>query len=735
MRKDALGLFWRDEPVIKIKKEKVKCVPPEPIWLRDDYLPGLDEAEVLAGVELLTDQELIWLAGKGEEMGFDIEVYRNYYLAGFRHRASGKVVFIESTPDGYLDTDKLEWILRNFTIVGFNSTEYDLPITSMALAGLSMFDMKEASNRIIQYQEPWRDVLKSYKVKCIEIDHMDLIEVAPLRASLKIYGGRMHTRQMQDLPFHPDINLSTDQKIITRYYCIAKDLPSTMLLRETLDEQIQLRIDMGKTYGQDLRSRSDAQIAEHVISAEVQNLNGGKRVGRPKIPPGTVYRYKVPSYLQYRSPLLQWALEVVRNSKFIVADHGSIDMPPEIGALELDINGSVYTMGIGGLHSTESKVSHVQDDQYEIYDFDVTSYYPRIILNQALYPYHMGPNFLRVYNRIVQTRVAAKQKGNKVEANSLKIVVNGSYGKLGSKWSNLYAPDLLIQVTLTGQLSLLLLIERLEMAGIHVISANTDGIVVKPHRSQTETMRAIVKQWERDTQFEMEESRYLALYSRDVNNYIAIKKKFDKVNKVWLDQPDGTKTKGAYANPWNSNDDKSMWLHKNPTNTICVEAVEALLTKGVPIVTTIRQCRDIRKFVSVRTVKGGAAKVWSRTEPPAHNSKEELVRMAGYQQWADGSWYPPNSGNLAVLTLDSAYEQACNSLTNPERVDFLGKAIRWYYGEGVTGNIVYALKGSKVPRSDGAKPLMDLPEQFPDDVDFAWYEREANKILKEIGYL
>lgn len=676
MRKDALGLFWRDEPVIKIKKEKVKCTPPEPIWLRDDYLPGLGEAEVLAGVEELTDQELIWLAGKGEEMGFDIEVYRNYYLAGFKHRASGKVVFIESTPDGHLDTDKLEWILRNFTIVGFNSTGYDLPITSIALAGLSLYDMKEASNRIIQGQEPWRDVLKSYRVKCIEIDHMDLIEVAPLRASLKIYGGRMHTKQMQDLPFHPDINLSLDQKIITRYYCIAKDLPSTMLLRETLDEQIQLRIDMGKIYGLDLRSRSDAQIAEHVISHEVQQLNG-KRVTRPKIPPGTVYRYKVPKYLEYRSPLLQWARNVVADAKFIVADHGSIDMPPEIGALKLEINGSTYTMGIGGLHSTESKVSHVQDDQYEIYDFDVTSYYPKIILNQGLYPYHMGPAFLRVYNRIVQTRVAAKQRGDKVAANSLKIVVNGSYGKLGSKWSNLYAPDLLIQVTLTGQLSLLLLIERLEMAGIHVISANTDGIVVKPHRSQVELMKNIVAQWERDTQFEMEESRYLALFSRDVNNYIAVKKKFDKTNKVWLDIPDGTKTKGAYANPWNSNDDKSMWLHKNPTNTICVEAVELLLTKGVPIVTTIRGCQDIRKFVSVRTVKGGAYK--------------------------DGA--------------------------------FLGKSIRWYYGEGEKGTIVYAMKGSKVPRSDGARPLMDLPDQFPDDVDFAWYEKEANKILKEIGYL
>lgn len=677
MRKDALGLFWRDEPVIRIKKEKPKVVAPDPIWLRDDYLPGLQEAEEMRGIQLLSDSELIALArGPKQELAFDIEVYRNYYLAGFRHRGSDKVVYIESTEDGHIDIDKLKWILDNFTIVGFNSAGYDVPVTSMALAGLSLRDMKEASDRIIHRQEPWRDVLRSYKVKPIEIDHIDLIEVAPLRASLKIYGGRMHTRQMQDLPFHPDKSLLAPQKVITRYYCLAKDLPSVLLLRETLDEQLALRVEMGRQYKMDLRSRSDAQIAEHVISHEVQNLNG-KRVSRPNIPPGTVYRYKVPAYLQYKSPLLQWALEVVRNAKFIVADHGSIDMPPEIGDLKLEINGSVYTMGIGGLHSTEKRVAHVQDDQYEIYDFDVTSYYPKIILNQGLYPYHLGPNFLRVYNKIVQARVAAKQKGDKVTANSLKIVVNGSYGKLGSKYSNLYSPDLLIQVTLTGQLSLLLLIERLELAGIHVISANTDGIVVKPRRTQVEQMKAIVKQWERDTNFEMEESRYLALYSRDVNNYIAIKKKFDKQNNVWLDIPDGTKTKGAYANPWSSNDDKSFWLHKNPTNTICVEAVEALLTKGVPLATTIRSCRDIRKFVSVRTVKGGAYK-------------------------------------------DGVY---------------LGKSIRWYYATGVKGPIVYALKGSKVPRSDGAKPLMDLPDEFPDDVDFAWYEAEAEKILKEIGYL
>lgn len=100
MRKDALGLFWRDEPIIKIKKEKVKCTPPEPIWLNDDYLPGLADADNLTGIEFLSDQELMRLGGRKEELGFDIEVYRNYYLAGFTHRATGRIG-PNRTPEGF----------------------------------------------------------------------------------------------------------------------------------------------------------------------------------------------------------------------------------------------------------------------------------------------------------------------------------------------------------------------------------------------------------------------------------------------------------------------------------------------------------------------------------------------------------------------------------------------------------------------------------------------------------
>lgn len=670
-RADSIGFFWEDRAAVKPPKaEKPKRTPPERTWERPDYLPGLKEA-VAFRVQQFEDWELAIAAAKGERLIFDIECYANYFLIAFTSLSSGKVIYFERTANHDFNRDKLWWLIHAFCLVSFNGINYDLPILALALAGKSNAQLKHATNEIIVNGTRPSDVLRNFKVKKLNLNHIDLIEVAPLRANLKIYGGRLHAPRMQDLPFHPETTLSPEQIAIVRWYCV-NDLTNTAILHESLKEQLDLRESMGREYNMDLRSKSDAQIAEAVIAEEIERLNG-VRAQRPVIEPGTRYKYKIPHFIKYQSPLMNWALDVVRNANFIVSEDGNVGMPEELKALRLEMAGAVYRMGIGGLHSSEQCAAHYADANTLLIDRDVTSYYPYIILNQGLYPQHLGPNFLRVYRALVERRIAAKHRGDKVIADSLKITINGSFGKLGSRYSVLYAPDLLIQVTVTGQLCLLMLIERLELAGIHVVSANTDGIVIRCPTARQAECDAIVKQWEADTAFETEDTQYLAVFSRDVNNYIAVKKKFDKATKTWLYQPDGCKTKGAYASPEKSSDR----LHKNPTNEICVDAVLALLTKGTPVMTTVRSCADIRKFVSVRTVKGGAVK--------------------------DGQ--------------------------------FLGKSIRWYYAAGEQGEIVYADSGNKVPRSEGAKPLMDLPALFPQDIDYEWYEREAERMLYDIGYL
>lgn len=659
----------------RANKTGEKRTPPEPVWLAPDYLPGLEEARKF-DIPLLSDDELVDLSlqiftkGTRHKLVFDIECYGNYFLIAFISLELGKVTYLELSDDAWLDCPKLKWIFENFCVVGFNSNNYDIHIAAMAVNGCSTAMMKSATTAVIEYNERGWDILRHYKVKKLDCDHIDLVEVAPLFASLKIYGGRMHSRRMQDLPFHPDTVLSEPQRAIVRWYCV-NDLRTTVELHDKLIKELVLREEMSKEYGVDLRSKSDAQIAEAVIAHEIETLNHC-RAHAPKIDPGTVYRYRAPAFLQYSTPLMQGVLNTVCGVDFVVSEYGNIGLPQTLKDLSITMNQSTYKMGIGGLHSTEKSAAHFAGPNVILKDVDVTSYYPYIILNLGLYPQHLGPNFLIVFRALVERRVAAKRAGNKTVADSLKIVVNGTFGKLGSMFSILYSPDLLIQVTITGQLSLLLLIERLELAGIPVVSANTDGIVIKCPKPKEAVMDAIVKQWEIDTGFETEETLYKALFSRDVNNYIAVKDP-----STWKEGDsleDRVKTKGVFA---------ASGLSKNPQNEICVDAIKELLINNKPIQETIRTCSDVSKFVNVRTVKGGAVKLYEQGQPGL----------------------------------------------------FLGKAIRWYYGKDIPGEIVYAKSGNKVPKSDGAQPLMDLPDVFPSDVDYEWYERETLKILKQIDYM
>ena len=341
-------------------------------------------------------------------------------------------------------------------------------------------------------------------------------------------------------------------------------------------------------------------------------------------------------------------------------------MPTKIKKAKINIGNSTYNMGIGGLHSTEKSQCFASDETTVLIDRDVASYYPQIILNQKLFPDHIGKEFLQVYKSIVDRRLEAKRMPGKIAkgiADSLKITINGAFGKLGSEYSCLYAPRLLLQVTLTGQLSLLLLIEMIESGGISVISANTDGIVMKcPVDLQGELQKIILK-WENTTQFTTDETRYRAIYSRDVNNYIAIGE-------------DGTfKAKGSYVCDLSMKNKDRESLMKNPEFTICNEAVMLFLRDGVSIENTIRNCKNISKFVAVRRVTGGAIK----------NGK------------------------------------------------YLGKVVRWYMQQGEFGIIEYLKNGNKVPNSEGGFPVMNY-DGLPSDINYQWYHERCLGILKDLGY-
>ena len=654
---------------------------------------------LLRPVEFMTDEELMSIPA-GSVFVFDVECYRNFFYVAFKCLSNGKFVAFERSPDFDFPELKLRWMLWRFCLVGFNSASYDIPMVELAAKGLSCNELKEASDFIIKSGINYGtkkvtpfDIEKKYRIQIGKYNHIDLFNVCPVNggvsanpASLKLYSGRLHAERMQDLPFPETHILTAEDASIVRPYC-CNDLANTELLFNELAPELKLRMEMSEEYGLDLRSRSDAQIAEAVINSELQKVLG-YYPRKPTLAADLVLQYNAPDFISYSSQQLRDMFEVIKNARFYLDGLGSPIMPEEIDKLKVKIGSSVYKLGMGGLHSTEKKTAHKATDEIILADNDVESFYPRIILNQRLFPSHLGEAFLQVYNSIVETRIHAKNEAAKAKkagdkagakrwktiADSLKITINGSFGKLGNKYSTLYAPQLMLQVTITGQLVLLMLIEMLEEAGISVISGNTDGIVSKYRKDRHNDVRAIIAEWEKRTNFKTEETRYSAVYSRDVNSYVAIKTDGGDEEARFLDERLSVKTKGAYCERGSA---LNSILSKNPEALVCSDAVISFLKNGTPVEKTIRECKDIRRFVSVKNVKGGGEK---------------------------------------------------NGV-------YLGKVVRWYYPKGEAGYIACVGSGNKVGKTDGARPLMDLPTEFPDDVNYEWYINEAVDMLYDCGGL
>jgi hypothetical protein len=585
----------------------------------------------------------------------DVETYRDYFLVCFMDRETGKVASYDMYEGKPLNVAQVAHHMRTHQTISFNGESYDLPMIAAALQNRDCADLKRISDDIILSKRPAWAICKDRDIEIPKTwDHIDIINVIPGQAGLKIYAGRIGYAKLQDLPIGAHQSIAPDQREILRKYCV-NDLRVTDALYSIVEKQIALRAEMGKEYGLDLRSKSDAQIAEAVLRSEVEALTG-KNLRAPKFSDDETFAYENPKIISFQNQELRDVLDRLTEHRFTLAANGSVQMPDWLKDTKIKIGDTEYQMGVGGLHSCEKGQSVYAGSGYVLADFDVASYYPSIILQQGIAPGSMGEGFTCVYQSIVDRRIKAKRAGDKVTADTLKIVVNGSFGKLGSKYSTLYAPNLMIQTTITGQLALLMLIERIEAIGAKVVSANTDGVVVFARKSLEPDLAQVMFDWELDTSYELERSDYRSLHSRDVNNYIAVK------------HDGSTKRKGAFS---------QAGLMKNPQFEIVSDAVALHLAGKADYKDTIRNCRDMNKLVMVRQVSGGA--VW--------------------------------------------------------RGQSLGKAVRFYYSTDVMPDetINYAKNTNKVPQSDGAKPCLDLPDTFPDDVDFERYVGMAKMVFRQLG--
>lgn len=609
---------------------------------------------------------------------FDTECAHGYWLAKFYFPDGTMLEYdIDAESGRVLNIPEILWIIHHYTLVSFNGIKYDTPMLRLACGGANVVRLKECNDVLIpgggrQGPLPWQ--MDSYfpeMIQLTDLDMVDIMEVAPgVKVGLKAYMGRMHSDTIQDLPFDHSQYLPPEMRPTTRLYC-GNDLIGTRQLRETVQKRIDLRVKLGERYGVDVRSKSDAQMAEAIIKKRLD-----KWIEKRLVPDGYTFRYTPPAWIRFTTSELQQVLHTVINSDFVVRDaeeyegdiyddHGKkiktgVKIPKAIKGTVITRPGwsSKYKLGIGGLHSQEKAKSHYASATVKLVLEDVASYYPNLIRILGNFPVQLGPEWLAMYIKDIDERVAAK-KLDPVLADGLKIFLNGTFGKLFSKHSIFFAPEMGIATTMTGQLALLMLIEALETNGIPVISANTDGIVCRVPVGLEWLHNQTIKWWESVTGLTMERGYYKSVHSVSVNSYVA----FDV---------DGSITrKGMFSKSGVTGPGVPL-AGAHPDRDISTEAAIAYLEKGTPIHQTVRSCTDVRKFITLRGVKGG------------------------------GQW-------------------------NGEH---LGKVVRWYYStQGAP--ITYISNGNKVADSTSARPIMKLTT--PTDIDYGVYETFAAKLLTMAG--
>lgn len=357
----------------------------------------------------------------------------------------------------------------------------------------------------------------------------------------------------------------------TMYYNMNDSFILCEMIRLYIDE-IRLRYSISSAYGVDVLSSSRSNIADKLFTkfySEFSGLTPNQWQGNKTERTAMAFKRVIFPFIKFKTKECQELLEemkkvVVYSTSKKALKEVSTKYPEfkylktnnDTGWFEITINNLVYSIATGGLHSQDiprelkSKIiisdnfftgNHIEennnsniwdkltDDSYIYIHFDISSFYPSIMSIYHISPAHLNEGvFTKLITWLKDTRIAAKHSKEDyidgipkdILAQALKIVINSIYGKLGFEAGNLYDRLAVLKVTINGQLMILMLCEELELAGIEVISANTDGIVVKLYKKDKDKFETISNNWKQLTKLEADAEEYKCYINKDINNYI-----------------------------------------------------------------------------------------------------------------------------------------------------------------------------------------------------------------------
>jgi len=510
---------------------------------------------------------------------------KSFQVSKWKNQLDAFVRYTEANSDAYwvgynnlrFDSQVVEWILRNYD--GWHE------LTNLEICA------KIAQKAADVIHDANYDVFPEYREHELSLKQIDLFTLNHYNnknrmVSLKRLEFEMDLENIEEMPIHhTKTNMTKEDVNLTIDYCY-NDVDATYEFYKITtgncdhplykgNNQIELRQDIEAEFGIPCLNYSDSKIGDEMIKKYYCSEKG---IEYKELPKKGYFRKSIDvknciaKYVTFETPQLKEFLKKIKTMQLGLQD----DFKEHI-----DFHGNVYSFMKGGLHTENSPKMFEADDEYEIIDWDVSSYYPAIIINNGKFPAHLGKEFLRGYKQMFEKRLelkplAKKDKKIKGIVGALKLAVNSVYGKSSDMQSWIYDRQLTMFTTITGELSLMMLIERYELNGIHVISANTDGVTIRIKKDMIPLMHEINAWWCDITQYELERTDYSKIIFSTVNDYLAIMTNGE------------IKKKGDFLTDFE--------LHKNKSARIVPIALERYFVDGVPVDETIRNHTNLYDF-------------------------------------------------------------------------------------------------------------------------------------------
>jgi hypothetical protein len=510
---------------------------------------------------------------------------KSFQVSRWKNQLDAFVRYTEANPDAYwvgynnlrFDSQVVEWILRNY--------ENWHELSNLEICA------KIAQKAADVIHDANYDVFPEYREHELTLKQLDLFKIHHYdnknrMVSLKRLEFEMDLENIEEMPIHhTKTNMTKEEIELTIDYCF-NDVDATYeFYKITLGEtdhplykgnnQIQLRQDIYEEFGIPCLNYSDSKIGDEMIKKYYCSEKG---IDYRELPRKGYFRKNIDlknciaKYVVFETPQLSDFLKKMKKTQLGLQD----DFKEHI-----DFYGNVYSFMKGGLHTENTPKVFEADEEYEIIDWDVSSYYPAIIINNGQFPAHLGKEFLRGYKQMFDKRLELKplaKKDRKIKGivGALKLAVNSVYGKSSDMQSWIYDRQLTMFTTITGELSLMMLIEQYELNGIQVISANTDGVTIKIKKDLIPLMHKLNLWWCNITQYELERTDYSKIIFSTVNDYLAIMTNGE------------IKKKGDFLTDFE--------LHKNKSARVVPIALENYFVHGTPVEHTIRNHTNLYDF-------------------------------------------------------------------------------------------------------------------------------------------